>query len=109
MGRSICHAREVKAGHVARPPGTTVGGIFMRHVPRHSRCWLLVVLTILTELACSASCAAAVTREEVERAIREGVRYLKGLQRDDGSWADVEADARTGVTSLVTLALLTAG
>ena len=49
------------------------------------------------------------TREEVERAIREGVRFLKGLQRDDGSWADVENDARTGVTSLVTLALLTAG
>jgi len=81
----------------------------MRQVPRLSRCWLLVVLTILTELACSASCAAAVTREEVERAIREGIRYLKGLQRDDGSWADVESDAKTGVTSLVTLALLTAG
>jgi len=81
----------------------------MRHIPGLSRCWVLVVLTILAELASSASCAAAVTREEVERAIRDGVRYLKGLQRDDGSWADVENDARTGVTSLVTLALLTAG
>jgi hypothetical protein len=66
-------------------------------------------LTILTVLAGSASCRAAVTREEVERSIREGVRFLKGLQRDDGSWEDVERDARTGVTSLVTLALLTAG
>ena len=49
---------------------------------------------------------AAVTREEVERAIREGVRFLKQEQRADGSWLDVHGDARTGTTSLVTLALL---
>ncbi|MFI5459855.1 MAG: DUF4159 domain-containing protein [Isosphaerales bacterium] len=81
----------------------------MRHVPRIFRCWWFSVLTILTVLAGSTLCQAAVTREEVERAIREGVRFLKGLQRDDGSWEDVEREARTGVTSLVTLALLTAG
>jgi len=81
----------------------------MRRVPRLGHCGWLVVLAILAELAGSASCAAAVTREEVERAIREGVRFLKGQQRDDGSWADVESDAKTGVSSLVTLALLTAG
>ena len=52
---------------------------------------------------------AGVTREEVERAIRDGVRFLKSQQRDDGSWPDVEGDARSGTTSLVTLALLTAG
>src|SRR4051794_3933988 len=52
---------------------------------------------------------AAVTQEEVERAIREGVRYLKQEQRADGSWSDVDSDAHTGSTSLVTLALLTAG
>ena len=52
---------------------------------------------------------AGVTREEVERAIRDGVRFLKGQQRADGSWPDVEGEARTGTTSLVTLALLTAG
>ncbi|SIO60953.1 A-macroglobulin complement component [Singulisphaera sp. GP187] len=52
---------------------------------------------------------AAVTREEVERAIREGVRFLKQEQRGDGSWSDVDNDAHTGSTSLVTLALLTAG
>lgn len=51
----------------------------------------------------------AVTREEVERAIREGVRFLKQEQRGDGSWSDVDNDAHTGSTSLVTLALLTAG
>ena len=51
----------------------------------------------------------AVTREEVERAIRGGVRYLVKQQKGDGSWADVEESSRTGTTSLVTLALLTAG
>jgi len=51
----------------------------------------------------------AVTAKEVERAISEGVRYLKQEQRDDGSWKDADGDARTGTTSLVTLALLTAG
>lgn len=52
---------------------------------------------------------AAVTREEVERAIQEGVRYLKQMQRPDGSWPDADAEAHTGTTSLATLALLTAG
>ena len=52
---------------------------------------------------------AAVTREEVERAIRGGVRFLLKQQREDGSWADVEEASRTGTTSLITLALLTAG
>ncbi|WP_250846789.1 DUF4159 domain-containing protein [Aquisphaera insulae] len=52
---------------------------------------------------------AGVTRDEVERSIREGVRYLKQQQRADGSWHDAVDDARTGTTSLVTLALLTAG
>jgi hypothetical protein len=75
----------------------------------NSRCWGIAVLAVLVGLTGVASSPAAVTREEVERAIRDGVKYLKGLQRDDGSWADIENDARTGVTSLVTLALLTAG
>ena len=70
--------------------------------------WVTLIL-IVAALNFPRPSAAAVTREEVERAIREGVRYLKGQQRDDGSWADVENDARTGVTSMVTLALLTAG
>ena len=52
---------------------------------------------------------AGVTREEVERAIRSGVRYLIRLQRADGSWPEIDDDAKTGTTSLVTLALLTAG
>jgi len=52
---------------------------------------------------------AEVTREEVERAIRGGVRYLLRSQRTEGNWIETDEDARTGTTSLVTLALLTAG
>jgi Domain of unknown function (DUF4159) len=50
-----------------------------------------------------------VTSEQVEQAIRAGVRFLKERQGLDGSWPDVDQSARTGVTSLVTLALMTAG
>jgi serine/threonine protein kinase len=46
---------------------------------------------------------------DVDRAIRDGVRYLKQQQRADGSWEDASQYARTGTTSLVTLALLSAG
>ncbi|MGC8641285.1 MAG: DUF4159 domain-containing protein [Isosphaeraceae bacterium] len=53
--------------------------------------------------------SAAVTTEEVERAIRDGVRFLIQAQRVDGSWPDVHTDTKTGTTSLVALALLTAG
>ncbi len=34
---------------------------------------------------------------------------MKSQQRADGSWSDVENEAKTGTTSMVTLALLTAG
>jgi hypothetical protein len=50
-----------------------------------------------------------VTREQVETAIRNGVSFLKSSQRADGSWVDADNEAHTGTTSLVTLALLTAG
>ncbi len=50
------------------------------------------------------------TQEDVERSIREGVRYLKARQRDDGSWPNSGFEQHpTGVTGLVTLSLLTAG
>ena len=77
-------------------------------LPRYRLFWVTLLLFVAS-LCRPACCTAAVTREEVERAIRDGVRYLKQEQRADGSWADVENDARTGVTSMVTLALLTAG
>ena len=54
---------------------------------------------------------AGVTSEEVEQAIREGVKLPQGTQQQaDGSWPEAEAQVHsTGTTSLVTLALLTAG
>ncbi|HEX3447464.1 MAG TPA: DUF4159 domain-containing protein [Isosphaeraceae bacterium] len=81
----------------------------MRRVFRLSKSCVIIVVSVIAQLACSAQCPAAVTREEVERAIRDGVRYLKGLQHPNGSWSDVENEAKTGTTSLITLALLTAG
>ncbi|WP_435005744.1 DUF4159 domain-containing protein [Tundrisphaera lichenicola] len=68
---------------------------------------VLVVTSITSGMEGRVS--GAVTTEEVERAIRGGVRYLLKQQRDDGSWPEIDDDARTGTTSLVTLALLTAG
>jgi hypothetical protein len=70
---------------------------------------LLVVLSAFLISTTAPPTQAGVTREEVERAIQEGVRYLKQTQRIDGSWPDADAEAHTGTTSLATLALLTAG
>ena len=49
-----------------------------------------------------------VTVAEVERAIREGVRFLKSQQREDGSWSETD-NIRGGTSALATLALLSAG
>ncbi len=82
----------------------------MLHVSRLSVWFWIPFLTVVVALSGSATSRAGVTREEVERAIRDGVRFLKLQQRDDGSWPDVEGgEAKSGTTSLVTLALLTAG
>lgn len=67
------------------------------------------VVAAFLSLAVTPPTRGAVTREQVETAIKRAVRFLKDHQRDDGSWADVDAEAHTGNTSLVTLALLTAG
>src|SRR5271166_5349538 len=67
------------------------------------------IMGLLVILTAGVPSHGAVTREEVERAIRDGLRYLKQAQRADGSWDDASPQARTGTTSLVTLALLTAG
>ena len=80
------------------------------HVKSASRiAFCLASLTIAAALFPSGPCRAGVTREEVERSIRDGVRYLKEQQNKDGSWNDLDEKTRTGMTSLVTLALLTAG
>jgi len=70
---------------------------------------LLVGAIGWTALGIKNQAVGAVTHEQVEKAIREGVRYLKKEQKPNGSWQDLGGDAKTGVTSLVTLALLTAG
>jgi hypothetical protein len=81
----------------------------MRHVSRIAGRTCITALVFIFALDAARPAPAGVTREEVERAIRDGVRYLKSQRRDDGSWPDVEGEARSGTTSLVTLALLTAG
>ncbi|MDX2036087.1 MAG: DUF4159 domain-containing protein [Isosphaeraceae bacterium] len=64
----------------------------------------------LLALCVPAATFGDVKREEVERAIREGVRFLKSGQRADGSFPGIDSEtAPTGSTSLITLALLTAG
>ena len=73
------------------------------------RVGLIATLMVAVSLCDRRGARGDVTSEEVEHAIREGVRYLKDKQAPDGSWADVDQAARTGVTSLVTLALMTAG
>ena len=69
----------------------------------------IAIAGLLVILAAGVPSHGAVTREDVERAIRDGLRYLKQEQKADGSWEDASAQAKTGTTSLVTLALLTAG
>ena len=46
---------------------------------------------------------------EIEKAIKDGVRYLSDQPHTDGSWHEADAQARTGTPSPVTLALLDAG
>ena len=55
-------------------------------------------------MASAPAARADVTSGAVERAIREGIRFVRGSQAADGSWSGLE-----GVTELATLALLTAG
>ncbi len=75
------------------------------------RCGLLLSLAVVLMLPSlqPSAARAEVTREEVEQAIKDAVRYLKGRQNADGSWDDADNRAPNGTTALVTLALLTAG
>ncbi len=68
----------------------------MSRFSRLSGCCVVLVVSIAVQLGADVRCLANVTREEVERAIREGVRFLKSQQRADGSWSDVENEAKTG-------------
>lgn len=72
--------------------------------------WLLAMVGVLTAATLSQPGAlGAVTKTEVEQAIRDGIRFIKSEQRADGSWPDADGRARHGTTALATLALLTAG
>ncbi len=90
----------------ARP---TRSGKRPNHAPRFAAVGMVFVRSFRDRDRRRGFCPAAVTREDVDKAIRDAVRFLKSNQRDDGSWTDIELEARTGVTSLVTLALMTAG
>ena len=58
----------------------------MSRFSRLSGCSLVLFVAVAAHLGGEVRCLANVTRDEVERAIREGVRYLKSQQRPDGSW-----------------------
>jgi len=70
--------------------------------------WSIAAALLLATLA-PATARAAVTKQQVEAAIKNGTRFLIRAQREDGSWPDADTRAETGTTSLVALALLTAG
>ncbi len=70
---------------------------------------LVVGFLAIAWLAAPPPAHAGVTSEQVERAIKDGTRFLKRHQNGDGSWTEADARANTGTTSLITLALLTAG
>ncbi|MEW4569128.1 DUF4159 domain-containing protein [Tautonia sp. JC769] len=70
---------------------------------------LLVAFLIGGGLCPTTPARAQVTSEQVEQAIRDGIRFLKGEQRADGSWPEFNPRYETGTTSLAALALMTAG
>jgi Domain of unknown function (DUF4159) len=80
-------------------------------VPFRMRRWwigLAVALSLIALHGVSVCAWGDLSSQEVERAIRDGVRFLKERQRADGSWPDMDGRSLTGMTGLVTLALLTA-
>jgi RNA polymerase sigma factor (sigma-70 family) len=67
-----------------------------------------VLVVAQAEPAPPAPPQAAPAWPELDAAIQPGARFLKQKQRADGSWFNVDSEAPTGTTSLVTLALLAA-
>src|SRR4051794_7327967 len=81
------------------------GGPIMARSERGFRSSVPTIAALLLAVAATAPArAAGVTSQEVERAIKDGVRFLQSNQAPNGGWP-----GQNGTTSLVTLALLTAG
>ena len=98
------------AGDLNTPESGMGQGTIMRRSPRRLFWIGAMALSLASPLGLGRGRAlAAVTSEEVENAIRGGKRFLLERQRADGAWPDVAGNAPTGTTSLITLALLTAG
>ena len=51
----------------------------------------IAIAGLLVILAAGVPSHGAVTREDVERAIRDGLRYLEQQQKADGSWDNAGA------------------
>ena len=75
-------------------------------------CCITIVTILLNSPACSAQNRGAkpivVNPETVQKSIDRSVNFLLSSQKEDGGWDDIR-DYPGGVTSLVVLALLTAG
>jgi hypothetical protein len=95
---------------IPTPSFRSIEGSTMLRSPK-AVCWvgLLVVSSLVAPYCGPQAAHGGVTSEEVELAIKAAVRFLKERQKVDGSWPDVDIQAKTGVTSLVAVALLTAG
>ena len=76
------------------------GSIMRRALP--------ITLVLLTAVSIAPAARAEVTAEQLRDAIQDGVDYLRGRQRADGSWPEWRGKEGT-ITSLVALALLNAG
>ena len=81
-------------------PFRLAGSIMRRALP--------ITLVLLTVVAIAPVARAEVTAEQLRDAIQDGIQYLRGRQRSDGSWPEWRGKEGT-ITSLVALALLNAG
>lgn len=84
----------------------------MRWEGKDSRRWLMLVPALMLVFLWAGGTNArgqAIDAAQVERGIEQAVRFLLGGQQADGGWPEYNPQYPRGVSSLVTLALLTAG
>ncbi len=77
------------------------------HTRRPGSCWLVLVLVLLSPASAGKVRAQELTGEQVKRAIRRGVSYLRSRQQADGNWPTYRL--ASGTTALAVLAMLNAG